>query len=360
MKSSPRFTVVLSGYQTEPYLERALDSVARQSCPDFEAICYVEESTDRSLEICRERARRDSRFKVVSAPKSGAVASTRNYAIDHARGEYLVVLDGDDWLFETLLEKLDRKLRETGSVDVLAFAAVTTPDEKADLSHAPRLTNFRSADAEGVFSGMEALRRAGRGGGEFRSYTWLCAYRTLFLREHRLYQTAGRLMEDFEWTPRVWFAAERFAYLDEVFYVYRRRENSLTTEASSRLLFDLIEEFRSLLDFAGRNRIPEDLLRIWSGQWLSTLFWFLFHPVTSRKVSDRDRREALVRLFDSGGRERIRKLAAFASCPKRVAMPLLRLAANGFVLPAKIYFRQLYYPLSGRRGKSGRIPRKRV
>lgn len=351
MKSSPRFTVILSGYRTEPYLDRALRSVAGQTFPDFEAICYVEESEDRSLEICREQARRDPRFRAVSAPKSGAVASTRNYAVDHARGEYLVVLDGDDWLFETLLEKLDRKLKETGEVDVLAFAAVTTPDENADLARAPRLTNFLPADAEGVFSGQEALRRAGRGGGgQFRSYTWLSAYRTMFLREHRLYQTAGRLMEDFEWTPRVWFAAERFAYLDEVFYVYRRRENSLTTEASSRLLFDLIEQVRSLLAFAERNRIPEDLLRIWSGQWLSTLFWFLFHPVTSRKVSDRDRRKALTRLFAEGGRERLRRLAARASLPKRAAMPLLRLAAGGFVWPAKTYFRQFYYPLAERRG----------
>ena len=352
MNGNPRFTIILSGYQTEPYLERALQSVVRQTFPDFEAICYVEESTDRSLEICREQAGKDSRFKVVSAPKSGAVASTRNYAIDHAEGEYLVVLDGDDWLFENLLEKLDRKLHGTGTVDVLAFAAVTTPDEEADLTRAPRLSNFRSSDGDGVFTGLEALRRAGRSGGQFRSYTWLCAYRTGFLREHAFYQTAGRLMEDFEWTPRVWFAAERFAYLDEVFYVYRRRENSLTTEASSRILFDLVKQVRSLLEFSEKNRIPEDLLRIWSSQWLSTLFWFLFHPVTSRKVSDRDRRQALVQLFEAGGWIPLRKLAMFASRPKRAAMPLLRLAAKGFVWPAKTYFRWFYYPLSGHRGKN--------
>ena len=354
MNAIPRFTIVLSGYQTEPYLERALESIRGQTFADFDAVCYVEESTDRSLEICQAYARKDPRFQVVSAPKSGAVASTRNYAVDHARGEYLVVLDGDDWLSVHLLEKLDRKLRENGTLDVLAFAAVTTEDETADLSRAPRLTNFRAADAEGVFSGLEALRRAGQRGGEFRSYTWLCAYRTAFLREHCFYQTAGRLMEDFEWTPRVWFAAERFAYLDEVFYVYRRRANSLTTEASSRLLFDLIQQVRSLLEFADKTRIPDDLMRIWSAQWLSTLFWFLFHPVTSRKIPDCDRRKALEQLFDSAGKSRIRRLALFASRPKRFAIPLLSLAAKGVVLPAKLYFRLLYYPLSAKRFHRGK------
>lgn len=96
--ASPRFTVAVSGYQNAPYLPKSLGSVKAQSFRDFEAICYVEESTDGSLEICRRLTADDPRFKVVSAPKSGTASATRNYAIDHAGGEYLVVLDGDDWL----------------------------------------------------------------------------------------------------------------------------------------------------------------------------------------------------------------------------------------------------------------------
>lgn len=352
MSEAPFFTIVLSGYQTEPYLRRALDSAAGQTFRDYEVICYVEESTDRSLEICQEQAHADSRFKAVPAPKSGAVATTRNYAIGHADGKYLVVLDGDDWLSVDLLEKLHRKLEECGELDIIAFRAVSVTGEDADLANAPVLTNFSPSDASGVFTGLEALRRAGRRGGQFRSYTWLCAYRTAFLRENRFYQTDGRLMEDFEWAPRVWLQAQRFAYVDETFYVYRRRANSLTTEGSVRLLFDLTGQVRSLLDFSSRTEIPEDLRRIWSNQWLSTFYWFMFHPVSSRKVSNADRRKALKILFDGSGLEVFRNLAARASRPKRAALPLLVLAARGLVWPAKLYFRLLYYPLTGLR--SGR------
>ena len=350
MSPSPRFTIILAGCQTAPYLPRALASVTGQTFPDFEVICYVEESTDRSLEICREQARKDARFRVVSAPRSGAVAATRNYAVDHARGEYIAVIDGDDWFLPELLETLNRKLLETGPVDVLSYNAVTTPDEAADLSQAPVLTNFRPSDASEVFSGKEALRRAGRNGGRFRSYTWLCAYRTAFLRERRLYQSDGLRMEDFEWTPRVWFAAERFACVDKILYVYRRRANSLTTESSSQLLFDLVKQVRSLMDFSRRTEVPDDLRKIWSGQWLSTLYWFLFHPVSSRKISNRERREALRLLFAPPGLEEIKALAGAASLPKRLALPLLRLAAAGVVRPAVLFFRLLYYPLTGLRG----------
>lgn len=352
MTGRPRFTVVIAGYQTEPYLPKALASVADQTFADFEAICYVEDSTDRSLELCCEQARRDPRFTVATAPKSGAVASTRNYAVDHARGEYLAVLDGDDYLAPVMLEHLDRKLRETGPVDVLSFAAVTATEETDDWANLPRLTNFGAADASGVFTGIEALRRAGRHGGQFRSYTCLSVYRTDFLREHKLYQTAGRLMEDFEWTPRVWFAAQRFAYLDETFYLYRRRAGSLTTEGSSRLVYDLAQQVRSLLGFAAATpAIPDDLLRVWSNQWLATFYWFLFHPVSSRKITDRDRREALASLLAAPGWEQLRQLARRASRPKRAACPLLRLAACGPVWPARLYFRLLYYPLNALRDR---------
>ena len=348
MSSSPLFTVILAGYQTEAYLPQALDSIAGQTFTDFEAICYVEKSTDRSLEICEELARKDARFKVVPAPKSGGVGATRNYGIGHAEGTYLVVLDGDDYLSVRLLERLAEKLKRTGPVDILAFNAVTTADDEAaeDLEKKPRLTNFRAEDEAEVFSGVEALRRAGRSGGQFRAYTWLCAYRTAFLRENSLYQSVGLRMEDFEWAPRVWFAAERFAFLNEVFYVYRRRENSLTTESSSRLLFDLMQQLRSLLDFAEKQKIPEDLLRIWSNQWLASLFWFMFQPVSSRKITDRDRKKALETLLEPPGKEQLLKLAGKASRPKRTAVPLLLTAARGFVLPAKLYFRLLYYPLN--------------
>ena len=354
MNSSPKFTVILAGYQTAPYLPESLSSVSGQTFKDFEAICYVEESTDDSLEICEEHARKDPRFKVATGPKSGGVGSTRNYGIDHASGEYLVVLDGDDRLSRRLLEKLALKLQEIGEADVVAFSAVTVPDGETDPEKLTLLTNFRKEDASGVFSGREALLRAGRHGGQFRAYTWLCAYRTQFLRENRFYQTVGLCMEDFEWAPRVWFAAERFAYLDEVFYVYRRRGNSLTTESSSRLLFDLVKQFRSLLDFIRETRPPEDIARIWSGQWISTLFWFMFHPVSSRKIGNRDRKKALGELFAPPGQERFRKLAERTSPPKRLAVPLLRLAAAGIVWPADLYFRLLYYPLTELRSRRAR------
>ena len=351
MNQTPLFTIVLSGYQTEPYLQKALDSVANQTFRDFEVICYVEESTDRSLEICRAMAERDPRFKVATGPKSGGVGATRNYGIDHASGIYLAAIDGDDWLTTDMLKKLADKLGQVGEVDVLSFAAVSTETEDIDPTSAPKLTNFLPQDQDGIFSGQDAIRRAGRNGGQFRAYTVLSIYRTEFLRHHRLYQQL-EVMEDFEWTPRVWFHAEKMAYLDEVFYFYRRRANSLTTEASATIIHHLTGHIRSLLAFAATEPVPNDILTIWSNQWISILFWFMFHPVSSRKISDNDRKLALNTILAGDGKKQFLWILSHASRPKRLARPLILLAARGIQFPAIAFFRFLYYPLIRRRKKA--------
>ena len=350
---TPLFTVVLSGYQTEPYLQKALDSIANQTFRDFEVICYVEECTDRSLEMCQVMAERDPRFKVATGPKSGSGGPSRNYGMDHASGEYVVFVDGDDWILDNMLEKLAHKLAQTGPLDILAFACVTTQSENVDLLNAPKHTNFSIQDVNTVFSGPDAIRRSGKKGSSFFAYSYLNIYRTAFLRENHLHQPGG-ILEDFAWMPRVWYLAKRMAYLDEMFYVYRRRGNSLMTEASARIIYDIAGTvLPSLFDLASENTVPEDILTIWCNQWFSMFYWFLFHPVSSRKITDKDRRNALNTLFaEKNNKVRFLHFIQYTSRPKRLACPLILLVAKGIQFPAKVFFRKIYYPMIEKRNRS--------
>ena len=93
-------------------------------------------------------------------------------------------------------------------------------------------------------------------------------------------------------------------------------------------------------------------LTIWSNQWIAVFYWFMFHPVSSRKIGDDDRLDALNALFAENGKKRFLRLLSYATFPKRLARPLILLAAKGFLFPAKVYFRNLYYPLIERRSKA--------
>ncbi len=338
----------MAGYQNEPYLPKSLDSIAKQTFPDFEAICYVEESTDNSLAICQKFCADDKRFKVVSAKKSGGVSSTRNYGIEHAAGQYLVVIDGDDWIVPDMLEKLHSKLELNKPLDVLSFAAVQTSSDDVDsmqLLRAPRITNFRPEDAKGVFSGLEAIRRSRHIGGKFNAFTWLSIYRTDFLRVHHIRQEDGKLMEDMESTPRIWFFAQRFAYMDEVLYIYRRRPLSICSTPKNKFRFvsDLIWAFHSLMEFVAQHDIPEDILSCWFNQWIGMLYVNLFYSRHVKFLTGDEQVRLCKLLLDDHRKEHYTTAVRRTSLQKRLAVPFVLLAAHGVIKPAMLYFRLYYF-----------------
>ena len=354
--ASPFFTVIMSGYQNEPYLPKALASIAGQTFSDFEAICYVEESTDNSLAICQHFAENDQRFKVVSAPKSGGVSSTRNYGIEHAEGEYLVVIDGDDWVVTDMLEKLHRKLQENQPLDVLSFAALATSSDDVDSMKPDRtsiITNFKPEDAAGVFSGPEAIRRSMHCKGKFNAFTWLSIYRTDFLRAHHIRQAEGKLMEDVDSTPRIWFFAQRFAYMDEVLYLYRKRPQSITAN-KFRCRSDMIWGFHSLMTFVAQHDIPEDILSCWFNQWIGMLYFHLFYPGTVKFLTGSERVSLCKQLLSDHGERHFLTAVRRTSLQKRLAVPFVSLAACGVIKPAMLFFR-LYYFFAERHKSRGRL-----
>lgn len=109
--SLPVVSVIIPAYNAASFLPRALDSLIAQTFPHWEAVCINDGSTDGSAAVLDAYAARDSRFVVRHTENSGA-ASARNTALTIARGEYVTMLDADDWLDTDTLEKLSIELRD--------------------------------------------------------------------------------------------------------------------------------------------------------------------------------------------------------------------------------------------------------
>ena len=162
--------------------------------------------------------------------------------------------------------------------------------------------------------------------------------------------TPGLRMEDYECLPRILAATQKMAFLDRALYAYRRHHGSVTTGGSDETFFDSFRQFNALIRFATEHEIPKDILAIWANQWLAFMQWILFHPQTSRRRTDADRKKALeLLLADDRNSCRLKKFARYASRPKRIAFAFVLLAAKGWFLPAKLFFHLLYYPLAERR-----------
>lgn len=100
-----KFSIVIPVYNVAPYLRECLDSVLAQTFTDWEAICVDDGSTDGSGALLDEYAARDRRFRVIHQKNAG-VSVARNTALEVARGEWFLFLDGDDVLRADALELL--------------------------------------------------------------------------------------------------------------------------------------------------------------------------------------------------------------------------------------------------------------
>ena len=93
-------SVIVPTYNIEQYIADTIKSVLAQTYSHFELLIIDDESTDRSVEICRQF--NDSRIKIISQKNRG-LAGARNTGIRNAQGAYIALLDGDDlWLPEKL------------------------------------------------------------------------------------------------------------------------------------------------------------------------------------------------------------------------------------------------------------------
>ena len=121
---TPFFSIIVPCCDVEPYVRECLDSVLNQPFTDWECIIGVETSKDKTEEIVREYAAKDSRFRIFTGPRTGSCSASRNTGIDMATGEYIIFLDGDDTIVEgslqrhlsCLQQKIDNGLPSSSSI----------------------------------------------------------------------------------------------------------------------------------------------------------------------------------------------------------------------------------------------------
>lgn len=102
-----KVSVILPIYNVSQYLRECLDSVVRQTLKELEIICVNDGSTDNSLEIIEEYAVKDDRIVIITGP-NGGYGKAMNKGLDRATGEYVGIVEPDDYVSLTMFEDLYR------------------------------------------------------------------------------------------------------------------------------------------------------------------------------------------------------------------------------------------------------------
>ncbi|MDD5923467.1 MAG: glycosyltransferase [Clostridia bacterium] len=99
----PKFSIIVPIYNSEDFLNICVDSILAQKYADFELLLVNNNSTDRSVEICKSYCDKDSRVHLLHETKKG-VSAARNCGILNAKGEFIVFVDSDDYIRNDYLE----------------------------------------------------------------------------------------------------------------------------------------------------------------------------------------------------------------------------------------------------------------
>ena len=269
-----RVTVLVAAYNAGKYLEECLDSLINQTLKDIQIVCIDDASTDSTPRILEKYASKDSRIQVLRRRENAGQAVARNMGIEVADGDYITMLDADDWLSADALEKAVNILdsdKETGSVLfrlVYADGDVETP------------YLMRSDRTE--WSGEEAFRL---------SLDW--SIHGLYVSKTELfkrfpYDTSCRLYSDDNTTRMHYLHSGKVKVCDGVYY-YRQHVESMTNRLSA-LRLDLLEANMSMarqLREAGQGR---DVLALFERErWVNLTgvigIWLRNRDILDRKTA---------------------------------------------------------------------------
>lgn len=258
MTEMPMISILMAVYNTEEFLPAAIDSVIDQTFGKWELICINDGSTDDSLHLLHQYEAKDPRIIVIDRPHCGINASTRNAGLAVARGHYIAMLDSDDLIEPTYLDKLIARQQQTQAEIVIS--SMHYWDYKNCI--VSRSLTGVYGDTSKILSGREAFAL---------SLHWqiggIGLHRADTLKEIKYYE----IVWGDEYTARLCFLKADIVAFGDAIYYYRDNPNSdtrrfsykrfLSIAVSSKLL-TLIRKcnFEQYLYASYKEEVAMDLL----------------------------------------------------------------------------------------------------
>lgn len=260
LKNKYKVSIVMPVHNSAMYLRKTLDNVLSQSLQDWELIVVENGSTDNSVAILEEYAKKEPRISYFSIGKSNP-GFARNYGIEKARGHYLQFLDSDDQFENGLLQEAYYRIFDA-SADVLVFGM-----------HEKSLNNT-------ITDIPNALLQIGRrinGQAISLSDVTPYLYDKMFLLDY-VKQNSLRLLEQFVgedayFTYTALFSTDKIISLDKKLLTRIVRQNGLMSTYAKNYKdeFNLHISMLAWLKINVPERLEEYRLKI-----SDTLYWFLF------------------------------------------------------------------------------------
>lgn len=226
-----RFSIIIAAYNIENYIERAIESVERQTFKDIQIIvvndCATDGTESKILKLC-------DKYKNIDYLKhevNKRLGAARNTGLKIAVGEYIIFLDGDDYLAEDdVLEKLDKLIGED-EIDVTYLGFKIEGDRE-----------------EYVIPTKEQCTKTYKAATDKYPNVWSKCWRKDFINENNIRFPENRLYEDVLFNYKGIMKAKNFKIADFITHKYiSGRVGSITTKIGVKNIEDTIQNIKDLM-----------------------------------------------------------------------------------------------------------------
>ena len=209
-----KFSIIIPVYNIEKYITKCLDSVINQTYKNYEVIIVCDDSKDKSNIIVDSYVKNDKRF-IKCFEKNTGLAKAKNIGLSKATGDYILFLDGDDYIEKDLLQKLVDE--DIDKYDLLRFQAREVKNN--DVINEYSEEQFISKN------GIEAFKKIINY--HYIENSWLYSYSNKFFKENNFSFNEGCVAEDYGLTPLIIASANKVKCISYIGYNYVQRDNSL-------------------------------------------------------------------------------------------------------------------------------------
>lgn len=271
-----KLSIIIPIYNVEKYILQCLESVFCQRLDEerFEVILVNDGTEDNSFGVIGNLVSSHNNIIVLEQENQG-LSAARNTGLAKAKGEYVLFLDSDDLLIKDTLSLLLEKALES-EADMVVADFVKMDNKEIENISSQTFPPTASLTPLAVSGKVFFL-------GEFnpqQCYVWRTLYKLPFLQRNGLRFIPGIYFEDVPFTTECYLRADRCLRVNQTFYVYRQRSNSIVSSISMKKLTDFNTVLARLSQMKG-DLCPTEELRHRMDDTIFTTFsiavWYLTH-----------------------------------------------------------------------------------
>jgi len=237
MQKQPKVSVVVPIYGVERFLRQCVDSILAQTLKEIEIILVDDGSPDNCGKICDEYAQKDSRIKVIHQP-NGGLGNAYNNGIKAANGEYIGLVEPDDWIEPEMYEVMYKNAKhyDTDATKCGFWIYNSTDVSKNYLD--PKVPGFACNEPKDYFKIEEYELLCA-----YHSSIWTYIYKAGFVKNIKFIETKGAGYVDAPFGFEVLCRAKKLSIVPHPFYHWRVENHGNSVSLTDRRALAMADRF---------------------------------------------------------------------------------------------------------------------